>query len=86
LLRVICGTHIEVRGAENIPSGPVLVAGKHQSSGRPFAILSYPRRPLHGLEAGIVDPVIWLVHFQVPHDQTLRGAASPLCVTNDQRR
>ena len=41
LLRVICGTHIEVRGAGNIPKGPVLVAGKHQSVWETFAILPY---------------------------------------------
>ena len=41
LLRVICGLHIEVRGAENIPNGPVLVAGKHQSVWETFAILPY---------------------------------------------
>ncbi len=39
LLRVICGTHIEVRGKENIPAGPILVAGKHQSVWETFAIL-----------------------------------------------
>ena len=41
LLRVICGTYIEVRGAKNIPNGPVLVAGKHQSVWETFAILPY---------------------------------------------
>lgn len=41
LLRVICGTHIEVRGLKNIPEGPVLVAGKHQSVWETFAVLPY---------------------------------------------
>ena len=41
LLRVICGLHIEVRGLKNIPSGSVLVAGKHQSLWETFAILPY---------------------------------------------
>ena len=41
LLRVICGTHIEVRGLKNIPNGAVLVAGKHQSVWETFAILPY---------------------------------------------
>ncbi len=41
LLRVICGTYIEVRGLKNIPAGPVLVAGKHQSLWETFAILPY---------------------------------------------
>lgn len=38
-LKLICGTRIEVRGAENITSGPVLVAGKHQSFWETFAVL-----------------------------------------------
>jgi 1-acyl-sn-glycerol-3-phosphate acyltransferase len=39
LLRVICGTRIEVRGQNNIPAGAALVAGKHQSFWETFAIL-----------------------------------------------
>ena len=39
LLRVLCGTKIEVRGRENIPEGAALVAGKHQSLWETFAIL-----------------------------------------------
>ncbi len=32
LLRVICGIRYEIRGRENIPDGPVLIAAKHQSA------------------------------------------------------
>ena len=32
LLRVICGIRYEIRGRENIPAGPVLIAAKHQSA------------------------------------------------------
>ena len=39
LLRVIAGTRMEVRGAEHLPEGPALVAGKHQSFWETFAIL-----------------------------------------------
>lgn len=39
LLRVCCGTKMEVRGSENIPSGPCLVAGKHHSFWETFALL-----------------------------------------------
>jgi 1-acyl-sn-glycerol-3-phosphate acyltransferase len=39
LLRIFCGTRMEVRGRENIPSGPCLVAGKHQSFWETFALL-----------------------------------------------
>jgi 1-acyl-sn-glycerol-3-phosphate acyltransferase len=39
LLRVICGTRMEVRGLENIPKGAVLLAGKHQSLWETIAML-----------------------------------------------
>jgi 1-acyl-sn-glycerol-3-phosphate acyltransferase len=38
-LRAICGTRLEVRGLENIPSGPLLIAAKHQSLFETFAVL-----------------------------------------------
>jgi len=39
LLRVVAGIRMEVRGVENLPAGPCLVAGKHQSFWETFAIL-----------------------------------------------
>jgi 1-acyl-sn-glycerol-3-phosphate acyltransferase len=39
LLRVLCNIRMEVRGREQIPYGPALVAGKHQSFWETFAIL-----------------------------------------------
>ncbi len=39
LLRSICGTAMEVRGAQHIPSGACMIAGKHQSFWETFAIL-----------------------------------------------
>lgn len=38
-LRIVAGIKMEVRGAENIPTGACLVAGKHQSLWETFAIL-----------------------------------------------
>ena len=38
-LKVLAGITVEVRGLENIPSGPVLIAGKHQSLFETFALL-----------------------------------------------
>ena len=38
LMRVICGTHVEFRGIENIPKGPCIVAPKHQSIWEVFAL------------------------------------------------
>lgn len=39
LLRVICGTHVEFRGLENLPSHAVIIAPKHQSFLETFALL-----------------------------------------------
>jgi 1-acyl-sn-glycerol-3-phosphate acyltransferase len=38
-MKLICGTRMEVRGAEHIPQGAALVAGKHHSFWETFAIL-----------------------------------------------
>jgi 1-acyl-sn-glycerol-3-phosphate acyltransferase len=39
LLRAICGIHVEIRGLEKIPRGPLIVACKHQSLWETFALL-----------------------------------------------
>ena len=39
LLRVVCGTKVELRGVEKIPKGPLIVAAKHQSTWETFALL-----------------------------------------------
>lgn len=41
LHEVITGAKVEVRGVERIPSGPVLVASKHQSAWETMALLLY---------------------------------------------
>jgi len=41
MLRVICNIKVEVRGAANIPAGPLLVAGKHQSAWETTALPTY---------------------------------------------
>ena len=41
LLDKICGLKLEYRGVENIPSGAVLIAAKHQSFLETFALLKY---------------------------------------------
>ena len=40
LLELICGTRLEVRGADKIPRGACLVAAKHQSAWDTFALLT----------------------------------------------
>ncbi|MEQ1651861.1 MAG: lysophospholipid acyltransferase family protein [Hyphomicrobium sp.] len=39
LLKLICGTKLEVRGHENIPAGACLVVAKHQSAWDTFALM-----------------------------------------------
>jgi 1-acyl-sn-glycerol-3-phosphate acyltransferase len=39
LLRVVCGTRVELRGLENLPKGALIVAAKHQSTWETFALL-----------------------------------------------
>ena len=46
LLRVICGAHLEVRGLENIPKGPCIIAAKHQSAWDTFVMLPYVGDPV----------------------------------------
>jgi 1-acyl-sn-glycerol-3-phosphate acyltransferase len=45
LLRVVCGTRFELRGAGNIPPGGFLVASKHQSLWETFALLTVFKDP-----------------------------------------
>lgn len=45
LLRVICGTRMEVRGRERLPKPPYLVASKHQSAWDTFALIPLFRDP-----------------------------------------
>jgi 1-acyl-sn-glycerol-3-phosphate acyltransferase len=40
LLRAVCGITVEIRGAEKIPPGALLVASKHQSLWETFGLLS----------------------------------------------
>ena len=46
LLRAVAGIDIEVRGAEKIPKGPIIVAAKHQSAWETFALLTLFDNPL----------------------------------------
>jgi 1-acyl-sn-glycerol-3-phosphate acyltransferase len=51
LLKVICGTRIEVRGREHIPDGACLVVSKHQSAWDTFALIPLFRDPAIVLKA-----------------------------------
>lgn len=45
LLRVICGTRLEVRGRQNLPAGACLVVAKHQSAWETFALVPLLKDP-----------------------------------------
>jgi 1-acyl-sn-glycerol-3-phosphate acyltransferase len=45
LMRVICGTRVEVRGRENLPDGAALIASKHQSAWDTMGIIPFLRDP-----------------------------------------
>jgi 1-acyl-sn-glycerol-3-phosphate acyltransferase len=46
MLRVFCNIHVEFRGRDKIPKGPLLVAAKHQSAFETIALLPLFRQPL----------------------------------------
>ncbi len=59
LLRVICGTRMEVRGRENLLPGPVIVAAKHQAAWDTFAIISLMRDPALVMKAELLSVPIY---------------------------
>jgi 1-acyl-sn-glycerol-3-phosphate acyltransferase len=46
LMRVICGTHVNILGLERIPKGPLIIASKHQSMWETFALFSLIDQPI----------------------------------------
>jgi 1-acyl-sn-glycerol-3-phosphate acyltransferase len=68
LLKIICGTRMEVRGREYIPSDGALVAGKHQSTWETFALLPLFADPAVVLkkELTYIPLFGWFIHkFQM---------------------
>ncbi len=55
LLRVICGTKMEVRGREKLLAGPVIVAAKHQAAWDTFALISLMRDPALVMKAELLS-------------------------------
>jgi 1-acyl-sn-glycerol-3-phosphate acyltransferase len=51
LLRWLAGTRVEVRGLDKLPSGPFLIAAKHQSTWDTFALVPLFRDPAIVLKA-----------------------------------
>jgi len=55
LLRVVCGTKMEVRGREKLLPGPCIVAAKHQATWDTFAPLSLMRDPALVMKAELLS-------------------------------
>ncbi|MGO9546403.1 MAG: lysophospholipid acyltransferase family protein [Rhodomicrobium sp.] len=55
LLKVICGTKMEVRGHEKLLRGPVIVAAKHQAAWDTFALISLMRDPALVMKAELLS-------------------------------
>lgn len=78
-LRVIVGTRFEVRGLENLPPGPVLIAAKHQSAWDTFALITLFRDPAMVMKAelGWIPLYGWFSHkFQHIFVQRDRGPSA----------
>jgi 1-acyl-sn-glycerol-3-phosphate acyltransferase len=59
MLRVFCNVHIEFRGAEKIPPGPVMIASKHQSAWETIGFLPLLRQPMYILKRELT----WIPFF-----------------------
>lgn len=74
LLRAICGINVEWRGREKIPTGPLLIAAKHQSFWETFALLHLFEDPTFILKRELMwIPVFgWLMAKagMIPVDRT----------------
>jgi 1-acyl-sn-glycerol-3-phosphate acyltransferase len=79
LLRVVAGIDYEIRGRDKIPSGPIIVAAKHQSAWETFALLPLLDNPVFILKRELQwIPIFgWLMikGRMVPVDRAAGGQA-----------
>jgi len=59
LLRVICGIRLEVRGRENLPDGPAVIAAKHQSAFDTIVWLALLDAPAYVLKKELLSIPVW---------------------------
>lgn len=79
LMKVIVGTRYEIKGAENIPPGGIIMAAKHQSAWETFALVTVFRNPVYILKRELT----WLPFFgwcllklrMIPVDRGARSRA-----------
>lgn len=87
-LRVIVGTRLEVRGRENLPKPPVLIASKHQSAWDTFALITLFRDPAMVMKAelGWIPFYGWFSHkFRHIFVQRDRGPSALKRLIRDAR-
>lgn len=79
LMKVICGTHFEIEGLENLPKGSFIFAPKHQSFWDTFAFLPYLDDPIYILKREL----LWIPLFgwyaskqrMIPVNRAAKGKA-----------
>ncbi len=54
-MRLIVGTKLEVRGRENLPQGPAIIAAKHQSAWDTFGLIPLTRDPAMIMKQELLD-------------------------------
>ena len=87
-LKVICGTHLEVRGREKLPPGACLVASKHQSAWDTFALIPVFRDPAMVMKAelGWIPLYGWFSHkFQHIFVRRDKGPSALKALIRDAR-
>ena len=87
LLRIICGTKLEVRGRENLPKTGCLVVSKHQSAWDSFGLVPLFRDPAIVLK----DELKWIPFYgwfcvKFEHILVKREKASAALEDDDPRR
>lgn len=79
LMRVICGTKVEVRGREKLPDGAALIAAKHQSAWDTIGLIPLMRDPAMIMKAELLSiPVYgWFCRKfgMIPIRREMRGSA-----------
>ena len=89
LLRLICGTRMEVRGREKLPKGACLVAAKHQSAWDTFALIPVFRDPAMVMKAelGWIPLYGWFSHkFEHIFVKRDRGPSALKAMLRDARQ
>jgi 1-acyl-sn-glycerol-3-phosphate acyltransferase len=79
LLRVVAGTRLEIRGLENLPDGPFLLASKHQSALETVALVPIIKEPIFILKRELMYLPIFgwyaLKMQMIPVDRGARSQA-----------